>query len=229
MILGVTPELATLSWPEETSLLAVDRNEEMIRALWPPPNLTVRASVRREDWRELPLGDHELDFVAGDGITPPLSYPGDLRAVFGEIGRVLSDRGRFVLRAFVGPGDVEDPDDVLADLGAGRIGTFHAFKLRLAMALQSSAAEGVRLADVWSVWHRYCPDPGGLAGELGWEESTFGTIDNYRDAPSRYWFPSLDELRELMSPHFVEVDCTTPSYELGERCPTIELAPRSGM
>ena len=53
------------------------------------------------------------------------------------------------MRCFVLPEDREDVETVLADLAVGRTGGFHAFKWRLAMALQPDPQRGVVLADVW--------------------------------------------------------------------------------
>jgi len=35
VLLGVTPEIATMRWPPETCLLAVDRHLGMIENIWP--------------------------------------------------------------------------------------------------------------------------------------------------------------------------------------------------
>ncbi|MFO0760573.1 MAG: class I SAM-dependent methyltransferase [Byssovorax sp.] len=221
LILGVTPELCTLPWPAGTALVAVDRSPDMIREVWPETGLPKGASAIAADWRDLPFPDGAFDLIAGDGCYSLLPFPDDYRIFGTEMRRVLAPEGRFLMRAFVQPAKRESADAVGEALWSGRIGSFHAFKWRLAMSLQPSTAQGVRLADVWDAWHSICPDPAALGERLGWPLDTITTIDAYRGAPAHYNFPSVAELRAILAGHFIEIACHTPSYELGDRCPTL--------
>jgi SAM-dependent methyltransferase len=221
LILGVTPELATLAWPPQTTVTAVDQSPGMIRHVWPgAPDRALCA-----DWRRLPLPDGAVDLIAGDGCCSLLPFPDEVHALAAELRRVLTPGGIYVLRAFVQPEAREDLAAVGAALWSGRIGNFHVFKWRLVMSLQPSTARGVQLADVWDAWHALCPDPDALAEARGWPLSTITTIDSYRGAPAVYRFPTLAELRAVLSANFTEVACHTPTYELGERCPTLVWVP----
>jgi SAM-dependent methyltransferase len=226
LILGVTPELATLPWPADTTLLAVDRSPDMIRAVWPSAGLPAGATAICGDWRSLPLGAGAVDLLAGDGASVVLAYPDELRALSAEARRVLAADGRLVLRAFVQPEAREDLAAVGAALRAGHLGSFHAFKWRLAMALQPSTERGVRLADIWNACGDLCPDRAALAAATGWPLETIATLDAYRGVTATYAFPTLAELRAVLAADFLELACHTPAYELGERCPTLVLAPR---
>ena len=44
LLLGVTPEIATLNWPAKTFLTAVDKSEAMIEVVW-PGNIPGRRTV----------------------------------------------------------------------------------------------------------------------------------------------------------------------------------------
>jgi SAM-dependent methyltransferase len=225
LVLGVTAEIATLEWPAGTSLVAIDNCEGMIRAAWPTAGLVEHARAVCADWRAMPVEDGGADIVAGDGSFNALAWT-DYATVASEARRVLDSGGACVVRVFLAPDRREEVRAIADHLWTGRIGSFHAFKWRLAMALQRSIEEGVRLADVWDTWHALCPDPGALAAKLGWELPVIETIDSYRGAAHCYTFPTLAEWRTAIAPWFTERAQHAPSYELGERCPTFVLERR---
>jgi hypothetical protein len=129
------------------------------------------------------------------------------------------------MRYFVRPERSETQGAVVDDLWQGRIGNFHIFKWRLAMALHGSLEEGVRLGDIWSAWHEAVPDPARLAARLGWRKEVINTISNYRDVDTCYSFPTLEEARALVG-DFEIVSTRIPDYELGQRCPTLVMRPK---
>ena len=69
LILGVTPDLATLRWRPGSAVVGSDLSFPMIRVVWPGPD--AGAGVRRlavqADWAFLPLPDAVCDLVLGDG------------------------------------------------------------------------------------------------------------------------------------------------------------------
>lgn len=106
------------------------------------------------------------------------------------------------------------------------IGSFYAFKWRLAMALHGpAAADGVRLADIWQAWHEARVDTKELVTRFGWAAESIATIDNYCGIATRYTFPTLDEVREVFAPLFCEQDCFFPEYELAKCCPIKVFTP----
>lgn len=210
-----------LPWPRESTVLAVDKSETMLGVLWAGAGDVASARAVCGDWRALPCEDASIDVVVGDGCLTTLAYPGDYRALVAEVRRVLAPGGRFVMRAFMPPAVREEVSAVAEDLAAGRVAGFQAFKWRLVTAVH--AAEGARatLGAVWDAWHAMVPDPAALAARVGWDPAVFGTIDAYRGTSTIYSFPSLAELRALVGETFTELACHVPSYELGERFPTI--------
>jgi SAM-dependent methyltransferase len=227
VLLGVTPELATMPWPAGTQLAAFDRCVPMIEGVWPADRLELPATALCGDWRALPLPSGGARVVIGDGCYTLLDYPEGYRRVTAEVRRVLEPAGRYIIRFFTRPEAREPLNAVFADLHAARIGNFHVFKWRLAMALHGELRDGVRLADVWRAWRTGCPDPEALARRLGWAPEVVATIDNYRDVDTRYTFPTLAEARAGLAGDFAELACRFPSYELGDRCPTLLLRPRA--
>jgi SAM-dependent methyltransferase len=227
LILGVTPEVATCAWPEGARLTAVDVSEEMIARVWPATAVSHGARAIRGDWRALPLEDASVDFVTGDGVLTVLAFPDDTRTVLREARRVLGAGGHLVVRAFVPPAVAEEPRAIAADLRRGGIGSFHAFRWRLCMALHESSTRGVRIRDVWTLWRELVPDPRALFAELGWNEDALEAIDLYRDSPVTYAFPTQAEIVTLARDLFDFVSADVPTYELGERCPTLVFRARA--
>lgn len=226
LLLGVTPEIATLPRPAGAQLVAVDHSLAMIRAVW--PGATRGDLALCGTWQRLPIRDGSVDVVLGDGCFTSFERRADYVAAVRGVRRALRADGLFVMRFFVRPEAREAPDRVMDDLLHARIGSFHAFKWRLAMALHGGLDDGVRLAEVWRVWHEAVPDPAALAARLAWPVAEVRTIDAYRDAGARYTFPTLAELRAILEPAFDELACRVPDYELGARCPTLVLRPRDG-
>jgi len=227
LILGVTPELATLPWPPGTALHAIDASAAMVGALWPREAAPAGSVARTGDWRALDLPDASVDLVLGDGCFTVLAYPADHAAVIRELHRVLRPGGRLVVRAFVLPQTREALADVGAALWAGRIGSMNALKWRLAMAVQPPARRDVAVVDLLEAFRRVCPDPSRLVAQLGWAADAVATVESYRGSAASYSFCTLAEVRALLDGHFTELSCHVPGYELGDRCPTLVLEPRA--
>jgi hypothetical protein len=220
LLLGVTPELYHLPWPEGTDLLAVDRTQAMIDAVWPGPPATVLCS----DWLDLALPEGCRDIVLCDGGLHFAAYPREQRRLVRLLGDMLSDGGLCIFRLFVPPSQRESPDAVLAALLEGQIPSLNALKLRLWMALLESAEKGVALATVWRTVHEAAPDLDALAARLGWPAEHLRAIDTYRGSPERYHLVTAEQASELFcrDPGGFELRrVCVPSYELGEQCPTL--------
>lgn len=220
VLMGVTPEIASMRWPAATRLLAIDRSRGMIDHVWPKQPFAGATAICGE-WAAMPVATGSCDVITGDGCFSQLVYPDAYEVLIRELRRALRPRGLFAMRAFVRPEPAESVENLLSELNAGRIGNFHIFKWRLNMALQPSLASGIRLHDVWDfVISRY-GNPARLAGRCDWPLDTVETIQAYRGSNARYTYPTLTELRAKLSVCFSEVTCEFPPYEMGDRCPTL--------
>lgn len=224
LLLGVTPEVAGMRWPAGTSVYATDRSLAMIRTVWPAAAPCAAGAVNTL-WQCLPFPAASFDLVVGDGSFAMEAFPGGWVHLCAELRRVLRPAGRLVVRFYVRPAQAETPEQVCADLRAGRIGSFHAFKWRLAMSLYDTPGNSIRIAEIWRRWHEESIAPAQLAEDRGWAIEEIATIDAYRDARATYAFPTLAELRALLSGAWREEACRVPAYELGDRCPILLLAP----
>ena len=224
LLLGVTPEIARMRWPAVgTQVLAVDQSHTMVRAIWPGAAMGFQAVCA--DWTALPVAGDSRDIVIGDGCYTTLAR-GAYATMTRSIRRVLRVTGVFVIRFFLRPDRPERVEAVFDDLARRRVGSFFAFKWRLAMALHGTLEQGVRLADVWDAWHVAVPRPETLPASLGWPMEKIQTINDYRGNAVRYTFPTLAEARATLKSEFDELDCHLGGYELGRLCPTFVLRPR---
>jgi SAM-dependent methyltransferase len=225
LLLGVTPEIAELAWQPPHRLVAVDKSEGMVNAVWPGDTPTRRAIVG--DWLALELAEAPFDLVVGDGIFSLFDFPAGYARLAAALARVVKPGGLLSVRLFCRPEPSESLEQVFQALFAGRIGNFHIFKWRLAMALQGDATRGVRLADIWTA---FCERGGSVtevAARAGWPEPVVGTIEGYRGVEERYSFSTAREVAGGLASAFELVETWQPSYELGERCPHLSFRRRS--
>ncbi len=221
LVLGSTPELASLRWPDRSRIVALDRAFGMLRGVWRAASGAPAVAGR---WLDMPIRDASCDIVFGDGsITQVRKADGP---EFSRVlRRVVRDEALVLLRVLTRPVPSESSDAVWADLDAGGIGSFHAFKLRLLMALHGDDGE-VRPHDVWAHVHGRAGSVERLARRGGWKLDEVATLEAYRDQSAVYWFPTLAEIRAVLDRDFVEQSCCQAGYELADRCPTLLLAPR---
>lgn len=219
LLLGVTPEIYNLPWPEGRDFLAVDRTPAMIAHVWKgKPEEVLRAG-----WLELPLPPASRDIALCDGGLHLLGYPYGQKRLADRLHEVLAPGGRCIFRLFTPPREKESAGVVLDDLLAGRVANLNVLKLRLGMALQESAEEGVAVKDVWRTLRALAPDWETLASRLGWPAGHLATIDVYRESDARYHFMSAERVTELFcgDGRFASLGWDAPGYDLGERCPVV--------
>lgn len=224
LLLGVTPDVANLSWPSRSNLLAVDSSAPMVNGVWPGDVPEVRWGVCGS-WLEPPCRDSSLDIVTGDGSINCLRYPETSRALAASIHRALRRDGVLILRVYAQPEPKEEPEQVFEDALSRRIPTFTQFKFRLLMAAQASTAEGICVDEVYQLWVRHMARYTDVADRTGWHQAEIDSIGLYSGASTVHTFPKLAESRSLLAEFFDEVTVSIPSYYLGERCPTLVLRP----
>jgi SAM-dependent methyltransferase len=218
LMLGVTPELACLRRDAPCELVAVDSSAAMIAGVW-PGDAPGRHAVCG-DWFRLPVRPGVFDCALGDGCFSALDYPQGYRRLATALAEALRPSGSFAIRCFCRPPHAETPAAVFAALERGGIGSFHAFKWRLAMALHGEdIARGVTLAHVWTTFQERVPDRAAWARQRGWSLPVIDTIDNYRDLTARYTYPTVAEIAGALGDAFRLVREWRGGYELAERCP----------
>lgn len=224
LILGVTQELVQAPWPAGASLLAVDHSGPMIARLW-RPNAAVPSEVLQARWQELPLADASVAAIVGDGSLNALPSLDEMPAVLAEARRLLRPGGLMVLRCYIRPDRQESLDAVRDAALQGQVGSFHALKWRVAMALPSDAGFSIAVTDILAAFEQLFTDRDELARRAGWPRESIDTIEAYRDADTRYCFPTLAALADVAGPYFRIVERRCGEYELAERCPTLCFQP----
>ena len=216
LLLGVTPEYASMF----DRVVAVDNSEAMIGALW-PGNARGKYAIQA-DWLQLPVRESSCDACIGDGSLNFFACPSQYGVFYRQIQRVLRPGGRAALRIFSRPDAGETRTAVYEDAMRSAIGSFHAFKWRLAMAIAAEAGDSnVRVADIRRMFMELFPDREQLATASGWHLEDIATIDAYRDAVASYSFPTLSEVRDSLPTGLTEIGLMYGNYELSERCPML--------
>lgn len=207
LLLGVTPEIIHLSWPAQTRLIAVDYSETMIKSVLPKKTATLAPIGLLANWMQLPLPSSSIDVVIGDGCYSQVPLK-DYEALTQEIRRVLKPDGILVMRFFTASEEADPVESIYLDVLSGEIASFHAFKLRLAIALQSDPSQGVCLKDIWNTWDSiFKQEVLQNMQKLNWNRETISTIDTYRLSNTVYTFPTQSEIRSIMSKYFLKKDC----------------------
>jgi SAM-dependent methyltransferase len=219
LLLGVTPELADLG----TDLTAVDRNDSMVKHIWPGDHGTRRAQIG--DWQNLQLGSSKFSSCIGDGSLNAVTFPEDVTRIFRGVADALQPGGRFVCRLYATPDRCEGLDDVHAAAMNGGIRSFHALKWRVAMA--TAAAQGnpnIPVTAILDSFERLVPDRDRLTQRCGWLREIIDTIDVYRNATDIYCFPTAAQFLSLVPPPFANPRLVNSgTYELAERCPLLVM------
>jgi len=220
LILGVTPEMYHLPCLDKTKILASDHTKAMIDDVWPGPRSTAICT----EWTTLPLLSGSREIVLCDGGIHLMTYPAEQRQLVRTLHRVVAIDGLCIFRLFVPPREQETAEDVIKDLLEGRISNLNLLKLRLGMALQEDTSRGVELRKIWNTIRHAAPDFNQLALQIGWPLKHLQVINTYRNSPVRYYFMSVSDVRHLFCQDpggFEFVKIYSPTYELGERCPTV--------
>lgn len=225
LLLGVTPEIAELVWERPYRLVAVDKSEGMVKAVWPGDTPTRRGMVG--DWLALDLPEAPFDLVVGDGVFSLFEFPQGYARLASALSDVVKPAGLLSLRLFCRPEPSESLDEVFEALFVGTIVNFHVLKWRLAMALQGNSTRGVRLDDIWRTFLERAGSATELANRLGWPPPIVGTIEGYRGVDERYSFSTEREVADSLAAGFELVEIWRPRYELGERCPHLTFRRRA--
>lgn len=219
LILGVTPELYALPWPDHAILRAADRTQAMIDYVWPgQPEAAIHG-----DWLDLDLPHASIDILLSDGGLSMLDYSGGQQALIHDTSRMLAPGGLAAFRLYVPPARKESVDHVFKALNEGTIPNLNCLKLRLGMAMQPSPEQGTALADVWEALREQAGSGWKeLADRLGWHHEHLGVIDAYRHSQARYYFVSAEQTIALFeNAGLTHVKSTYHKYEMGDQCPVV--------
>jgi SAM-dependent methyltransferase len=222
LLLGVTPELADVA----PNLVAIDRNLSMIVNVW-PGNTSTRCAIVG-DWRNAHFVPGAFSVCVGDGSLCGLDYPTEIAAVFNELKRILKKDGRIVCRLYVSPDTAETISTLKENVMSGTIKNFHAFKMRLAMALAAlRPVPQICVESILDSCNELFKNRDQLARITGWSRQQIDTIDFYRGSNVVFNLPTADQLVSVVSKVCPNVRLVPSGrYEMAERCPllVVEMA-----
>lgn len=217
LLLGVTPELADVA----PNLVAVDRNFSMIINVW-PGNTSTRCAIVG-DWRSSHFAPAVFSVCVGDGSLCGLEYPTEIAALFNELKRILKKDGRIVCRLYVSPDTGETISTLKESVMSGTVGNFHAFKMRLAMALAAlQPVPQICVESILNSFNELFKNRDELVRITGWSREQIDTIDFYRGSDVVFNFPAADQLVSVVSKICPSVRLVPSGiYEMSERCPLL--------
>lgn len=217
--LGVTPELANLG----KTLTAVDWSEPMLAHIWPGDSATRRAI--KANWWELEPLTPKPTAVVGDGSLACVKWPAPYIAVFTRLAALLSDRSRLVLRCYIRPDQAEPIEQIVSDVMAGKMNGFHAFKLRLSIALAGATGNpNIAIKDILAGFNAAFPDRQKLASATGWSVDDIAEMDAYKGSDAIYSFVTRKELVDIIPDSFTNVQFhDAGTYEMAEHCPLLVM------
>lgn len=217
--LGVTPELADLG----QELTAVDWSEKMLSHIWLGDSDTRRAIL--STWWEIPPLSPKPTAVVGDASMTCLVWPDLYSSVFSKLETLLADKARVVLRCFILPDKPEQISELRRDAMAGNIKGFHAFKLRLSMAVVGEA-DGANIAvkNILDGFNAHFPDRQELIAATGWHLDDMKEMDAYEQSDAVYSFPTRKELLSVIPTSFSNIHFhDSGTYEVAEHCPFLVM------
>lgn len=217
LLLGVTPELHAAF----DDIIAVDRDGDMIRNVWPGDTDT-KAAIQGE-WLKMRWPEESFDGIVCDGGLGMLEDHDDMRYFQSMCSRWLRPGGTVVHRLFERPvgrdaitrealfSVVDDPDRV----------NWHAFKWLMAFHLCDANDDSkLRLVEVMDLFNDMFPDRDLLASKTGWSRESIDTIDLYRGSDRISYFGTRDEYAATIPGSAVDVSFrVVPGYDLFECCP----------
>jgi len=222
-LLGVTPELALINWPDNFYLKAFDQSKEMIANVW-QSNPKINSSVHLSTWQSLPLSSHTIDSIIGDGCTTQLSDENAFDLLFTELNRVLKAEGHIFLRCFIRPEETESLFKISEDALTGKIEFFGSLKWRIAMSLVAGNQNMfIHVNEIYKSFNELFPDRDSLSKHTKWPIDLINTISSYQNSSMQYNFPTLKEFEALLPSTIKIKEIYYDSYELSERCPVLNL------
>jgi hypothetical protein len=219
LLLGVTPELADIA----DDLVAVDRNHPLVSHVWPGNTAARRAMVG--DWLNSNFLADSFATCVGDGSLSVVEFPRGTVLLCERIYEALRSGGRFVGRFYAAPDNAESVPAVKAAAIDGAIRNFHAFKLRLAMAIAAEAGRvQVGVNEIFAVFQDLFGDRDELVRLTGWDRGHIDTIDYYESSVVAYSFPTRRQLLSIIPRTFTNVRLVEAgTYELAERSPLLVM------
>jgi hypothetical protein len=223
LILGATPELWELAWPDRTKVCVIEPDPEVARQLWPGPERSLRVAR----WLTTAPTDGPFDIVFCDAGLHTLGFPAAQTELCRRLAAVMPAGGQLAMRLITPPSQREPSVRVVSELWAGNIPDMSQLVMRLCHALQQSPAGGVRADAVWLKLRSLCKDWETLLDRTGWSSDSIGIAELLRFSTANYHFVTLVEVLDMFvhghnSP-FEMSRLVTGGGPMAVQCPVLTL------
>lgn len=226
LVLGATPELWSLAWPDRDKVSMVEPDPERAEQIWPGPE----SSRRVARWVTIGPGDGLFDIVLCDAGLHTLAYPNVQTNLRRHLAAVMPTGSLLAVRLIAPPAQREPTVSVASELWAGNIGDMSQLLIRLSHSLQQSPTVGVRDSAVWLKFCGLCKDWDTLLARTGWSPMSLAIAERYRFSPVNHYFVSPAEVLEVFTgtegAPFEMVRLVTGGGPMAAQCPVITLERR---
>lgn len=226
LILGATPELWELDWPDRNRVSMVDPDPERVHQIWPGPE----ASRWVARWVTIGPSDGLFDIVLCDAGLQTLAYPNVQANLRRHLAAVMQKGSLLALRLIAPPAQRETTVGVAGELWAGNIADMSQLLIRLSHSLQQSPTVGVRDSAVWLKFCSLCKDWDLLLARTGWSPETIAIAERYRFSPVNQYFVSPGEVLGVFASAegapFEMVRLVTGGGPMAAQCPVMTLERR---
>ena len=215
LMMGVTPELHAAF----TDITAFDRDEAMIKRVWPGNTLT--RNVVQADWMNIDYSrSTNIVGVIGDCALPMLGDLDKMRVFQSRCFDWLMTGGVFVQRIFERPTVPYTRADLQKIMNEPAKINFHAFKWMLCMVIAAESGYIVRDTDRLVLFNELCSDRDALCAATGWSRDAVDTMDLYAGGEYTVAFCSREEILNTIPEDARDIQFTNMTdYDLAENCP----------
>jgi len=214
LMLGVTPLIAT----SFNNITAIDKEPKMIETMW--PGNTDTKKVINDDWLTVNLPNNCYDGILGDCSVNVLVNEQQVTDLFNRVFDWLTPQGYFVCRFFTRPDNPVTIEQLLSEAQTPTM-NFPAFKRLLPSYIAQQQKDAwVNTRATAELFNELFPN----RDNLPWDKEDLKTIDKYLSSGSTTWFPTRQEVFDLIpktarNVRFVDVG----DYDFAEYCPILEF------
>lgn len=214
LLLGVTPEIHAAF----DDLIAVDKDPNMIAAVWPGDTPGKRAM--QAQWWDMEWPEASFDNIIGDCAITLLGDAAAITEFQSRCMRWLRPGGSLVHRVMTRPEIPVTEDDIGRDLRQPARINFHAFRWRMGQCVAERHDGPAPASEVYDMFQGMVPDRDGLCEATGWTRAEVDSIELYRDNPQRPFFGTKKQWLGTMPADAMDIRFTSVfDHDFSDHCP----------
>ncbi len=219
LLLGVTPEIATLDWPSNMTLTAIDTQAAMIDRVW-PGDIAGKRKAQLGNWLNPVVNPGSIDMILGDGCLNLQSFPDGYHQFADSMRAKLRPGGALVTRVFVNPSVGESLKNLESELRSHNVNTVEALRLRTGMSLVTRNNPNVAYRKIWQTLMQLA-DRLDISNLPESRQTVLKSIAHYEKNDGSMSFPWVDQITDVLSNYFVNTKVIIPECDFGRCAPII--------